>query len=370
MPAELPGEREADPFQEEAKLPPKRQRLQRRARATLFFALVALILLQGGLRVGIDSYWPELRDPSFEIKGRRLAHLLAAFPKPPISAIMVGSSVTRNAFKAKYLEEDLSRQLSQPTVVVNMSTLGGGPLTELVWTRRLIDRGIRPDFVGIEVTPFLYNTPDVPKDACRFPEHLLSKKDLEVLLRFNPDPQLREGWNRFHWFPSYAHRLTILGYLAEALLPLRDRVPTWGDSLDDRFWTALPPRSPAELSATLVEVRNMFESQLKTFAPGRPSLQALEELLGLLKTKQIPAVVVLAPEGPLMRSLYPKEPLKAFVAKMVDLSRQNDCAFVDAFEWLDEEMFVDSIHPTFAGADAFSTRFERDVLLPTLTKRK
>src|SRR5205085_10198472 len=137
--------------------------------AAVLWANAVLVLGQVVLRYGIDHYWPELRDPSFEIKARRLSQVIAESPRPPLTVIIVGSSISRNIFKAQYLEEQLSSELDRPAAVMNMSTLGAGPLTELVWTRRLIERGIRPDLVCIEVTPLQFNTPGPPIDAPRFP---------------------------------------------------------------------------------------------------------------------------------------------------------------------------------------------------------
>ena len=345
---------------------PRSVALQRQARAAVLWAIGVLVLGQAFLRYGIDHLWPELRDPAFEIKARRLTQVIAQSPRPPVTVLMFGSSVARNIFRAEYLEEQLSRELNRPAAVMNMSCVGAGPLTELVWTRRLLDRGVRPDFVCVEVTPFLYNTPGPPFDAPRFPEHLLTEADLEIVERYSGDAELRHKWSQFRWFPAYEHRLTIVNCLSESLVPIQDRVPTWRDSKDRRFWAALPSPSAEQLQATLVNVKGMFESQLRYFAPGEPSIHALEELLALLHREGIPTAVILAPVGPTVRKLYPKEPLDRFVQQVIQLSDRYSCRYLDAFDWLGEDMFGDSIHATAEGADVFSNRLAREVLLPAL----
>ena len=344
----------------------RRTMLRRRSRAAVLWAVGVLVLGQVGLRFGIDHYWPQLRDPSFEIKAGRLSRIIAQSPAPPVTVIMVGSSVARNAFKAQYLEEELSRELGRPVAVMNMSCLGAGPLTELVWTRRLIDRGIRPDLVCVEVSPFQFNTPGAPVDAPRFPDHMLSEADLEILERYSDDPELRAKWSQYRWFPAYAHRLTIVNCLSESLVPMLDRVPTWRDSMDQRFWAAQPAPTGPGHRTVLKSIRDMFEKQVRVFKPGEPSIQALEELLALMQKESIPAVVILAPEGPTLRSLYAKEPLDRFVERVVRLSERHGCRYVDAFDWLDEECFGDSVHATAEGADRFTNRLKREVLLPAL----
>ena len=46
---------------------------------------------------------------------------------------------------------------------------------------------------------------------------------------------------------------------------------------------------------------------------------------------------------------------------------QLDVRKIDAFEWLEETMFTDSIHATVEGADLFSQRLAKELLLPALT---
>jgi len=340
--------------------------LQRQGRATLLWALAGWVLFQAGLRLGIDLCWPQLRDPTFEIKARRLAGLIASSPEPPLTVIMVGSSVTSNAFKATSLEGLLTRETGRPALVLNMSSHGSGPLTELLWTRRLLRRGIRPDLVCIEFTPLFYNHSGPPVDAGRLPEYLLSAADLEIMERYGGDPDLRRKWWEGRWVPAYTHRLTILNYLAAPLVPVRDRIATWGGAIDERFWAPLEPRPPDELRAVLGRLRIQFSNDLRTFTPGESSLRAMEELLALLEQEGVPAAVVLAPQGPTVRGLYPKDDLAGLVREVARLSRRYGCPFIDAFDWLGEEMFADSIHPTVAGADLFSARLAREVLLPAL----
>src|SRR5437879_10319017 len=108
-----------------------RTSMQRRARSTLLCALTVFVLMQLTLRIGIDTCWPVLRDPTFEIKSRRLDRVLGQYPRPPVTVLMLGSSVTGNAFKATFLEDLLAKELGRGAAVFNMASLGAGPLTEL-----------------------------------------------------------------------------------------------------------------------------------------------------------------------------------------------------------------------------------------------
>src|SRR5437588_3650241 len=76
-----------------------------RSRAALLWGLVSFALLQGGLRLAIDYWLPDLRDPTFEIKARQFAHALSQHTgQKPLTVCMFGSSVTGRTFNGKYLE--------------------------------------------------------------------------------------------------------------------------------------------------------------------------------------------------------------------------------------------------------------------------
>ncbi len=347
---------------EEAGRAPAPQRLSRWSRATLLWAVLSFVLLQIGLRVGIDRWLPELRDPTFEIKARRFLEIIAEHPKPPVTVLMLGSSVTGNAFKAAYLEELLTTKLGQGSAVMNMANLGAGPLTELIWMRRLLSRGIRPDFVLVEFSPHLWNHTGPPLDGARFQPPLLNESDLDVVQRDVPDPELRAKWREARWLPAYGHRLTILNYLAHPIVPVQDQGPTWGGTIDARFWSALGPRSPEGLKAAIATMRVFYQEPLRHFSPGPASFQALQELLELLNKEKIAASVVMMPQGPTLRWYYPADKLENLIDKVTELTRQNGFTFVRAHEWLGEEMFADSVHPTTVGADVFSNRIARGLV--------
>src|SRR5947209_14918246 len=92
---------------------------RRRARATLGWALTTFVLCQLGLRLVIDGWLPEWRDPAFEARARQLAECRARSPGAPATVLMVGSSITGSAFKAQYLEGLLAKELNVPAAVVN-----------------------------------------------------------------------------------------------------------------------------------------------------------------------------------------------------------------------------------------------------------
>jgi hypothetical protein len=321
--------------------------------------------VQVGLRWLIDGPLPELRDPAFEIKLRRLARARSTYAEPPFTVVMVGSSVTSNLFNAKQIEQVLEPHVHRPVLAFNLGCHGGGPLTELVWAQRLLERGVRPDIVCIEFSPHLYHG-QAPVDAARFPAYLLGRRDLRTVSHYVPDRAIRDEWRQHRWFPAYAHRLTILNYLAAPLVPVCDRIPTWGGAIDDRCWTPLETRPDAELQEVLRLVRISFEAQMREFTGGESSIEALDQLLALVQREQIPTALVMVPQGPNVRELYPRARLDSLLYQIAGQAARHEVSFVDAWDWLAEPMFTDSVHPTTEGATLFCARFTREHIVPLL----
>ena len=113
-------------------------------------------------------------------------------------------------------------------------------------------------------------------------------------------------------------------------------------------------------------MKSQFEGELNNFTPSESCLQALEELLALLRREGIQAIVVMVPHAETLRRLYHQERLETLVSRVVGMSERYGCRFVNAFEWLSEDQFSDCVHPTSSGADLFSRRLAREALLPTL----
>jgi hypothetical protein len=333
--------------------------------------VAAFILLQFGFRLGIDYGLPELRDPVFEIRARPLERRIAqardaGSSRQPATVLMMGSSITESAFKGQFLEDLLTKQLDGPAVVFNMGRPGGGPMCSLVWTRRLLGRGIRPSLLLIEISPYLFKSADAPVDVRLFPVSFLEKNDVPVLERYSPDKEIQRKWWEVRLLPSYGHRLTTLSYLVQDLVPLTDRVPV-GGTHDGRFWRA-PMPDPADVHREKVETMvKILDPIFKQFTAGQSSVQALEELLDLVKKHKVPAVLVLTPKCTVLRHLYHAEHLQQFVATVSNLSRQYDCSFINAFDWLTDDMFTDGFHFNADGADVFSKRLAAEVLVPRLS---
>ena len=101
---------------------------------------------------------------------------------------------------------------------------------------------------------------------------------------------------------------------------------------------------------------------LQDWRPSEQTTNALLELLKECRDAGIQAKLILLPEGREFRSWYPP-PVRA---RLDTLLKSTGCERIDAREWLDDDDFTDGHHQLRGGAEKFSRRVAKDVILPWL----
>jgi hypothetical protein len=334
----------------------------RQGRAALLWGIGLFVLSQLALIGQIAWREPELRDPTFEVKYRQLDRLLSASATPPLKVVFLGSSMTAYDINAGLLDQPLSQAAGRPVVCFNFGLLGGGPISELIYLGRLLQRGVRPDLAVIEVTPRVFNT---PSDLPFYQAHRLERSEVPLIQRYSGADGLQRQWWQAFLVPVHGHRLAILNYCVPFLVPHAERIPCWG-GMDSHGWVELEVPDPARHARSLEHLRSHVGPGLADYQISTLPQQALTELLDLLTTQSIPTVLLLPPEGPTMRSLYPARTVAALIRHFAEVSEAHHFPFVNAREWLAEEMLCDSFHATSQGARVFTERLGHEVLAPLL----
>jgi hypothetical protein len=347
---------------------PRRRDRRRQGRACLFWGLAFFALLQVTLGLYTEYCRPDLRDPTFEIKYRQLARRVAACPAPPVKVVFFGSSMTAHGIEAGLLEEPVARAVGRPAVVFNLGIHQSGPLSNLIYLRRLLGRGLRPDLAVIEVTPLVLDYPDKPGDAILFPGNRLERGEVAIVQGYSKDPDLCAEWREALLVPAHGHRLAILCCEAHFLVPFDDRLLVW-EEMDEHGWLSQEVYDPERHRETLEHVRACMGPRLAAYTPGEPPRRALTEVLDLLRTERVPAVLLLMPEGPLLRSLYAPGADARLIEDIATLGRSYGVPMVRARDWLGEDQFVDSFHATCEGARVLTERLGREVIVPLLVRR-
>jgi hypothetical protein len=342
---------------------PGKARLARKGRAAFAWALLFFAAAQLLLTAAMERWRPEWRDREY---GRKLACLrecLAHNPGRPL-ALMLGSSRTVYGFQADRCDE-LWGPDGERCVGFNFGVAAAGPLKEDLCLRALLDEGIRPDLLLVEVLPPMLNEPG-PDRFCE--ENWLyaaglSATDLARALPYTPRPgRMLRGWARSRLVPCHAHRERLLAsWLGPECVPEARTRPL--ERMSGCGWIAAEWQtvSPEKRRDETDFARRQYARVFEDFRIGERPARALRDLLARCRAEKITVALVLMPEGSEFRGWYPPAMVNAVDDFLAELKTAYGVAVIDARTWVADGDFWDSHHLLPSGAAAFSRRLAEEV---------
>jgi hypothetical protein len=344
----------------------RKQKLAARGRTGLISGLAGFVALQLGLALAMERWLPEFRDPEYGNRLTRLYRRTAAVEAPPLTVVMLGSSRTTTGFQATRLEAYLNRNLKRPVVVFNFGITGAGPLMQLLDLRRLLDQGIRPDLLLIELFPPLLSDHEPDAELKRVPVTRVWLRELSLLTTHGGSAkELHAAWWQAWPFPWYTHRFAILSRFMPGFVPYRVRMD-WVYQIDQCGWfnRAGGKATPEARRRLVARTRQEYLGWLSQFRLGGLPCRALREIVALCREERISAGLVVMPEGSDFRSCYPAVAWREIERFRDDLRRQYSLNVANAREWMTDEAFVDGHHLSPKGAAEFTERLGREAVLP------
>lgn len=342
----------------------RRRRIVSRPRAALLWGLVAFLAGQGALVLALNVWRPELRDPEYVYRRERLSHqLLHKKPGQPFVLVLGSSRV------AMGLRPEAVASKPDAPLLFNFGLLGSGPVMELFCLRRLLEDGIRPDLVLVEVWPPFLHQEGPLREVDRIEVDRLSRGDLELMARYSTRPtDLYRHWIEAQLTPWSANRFKLVSAFLPAWLPYNlRRDHKWRD-LDEWGW--LPNRSnpddPGTYQKRFQKVREYFEPIFQKYRLGQNSRKGMREMLTLCRDEGIPVALFYMPEGKDFQRLYTADATWQSETLVSNLKKEYGVPVLDTRDWMAADDFLDSFHLLTDGAWAFTERFEREAVRPLL----
>jgi hypothetical protein len=336
----------------------------------LFFAAAQL-----ALTAFIEGGHPGLADPEYGGKMALLRRRLREEPGRPL-VVLLGDSRAAYGFRPEALPPLHTADGRRP-LVFNLSLRGSSHVLELCCLHRLLDQGIRPDWLLIEVVPpHLHLEAEAVASGNLLASFRTRWADLPYLLGHARRPWLDSlAWLPLRLVPWYQHRFQILGRFAPEWRRVddawRQEEVFWADQ-DRDGWVRYPyEHVPAEHYRQHTEGLRQGYGAPFTWTRVAPAAdRALREMLDVCRREGIRAALVLLPEASDFRGWYSPATRRAIDAYLADLSRDHGVPLADASAWLPDDCFSDAHHLLPRGADALSERFGREVLAPLLRERR
>ncbi|MDB5309077.1 MAG: hypothetical protein JWO38_3279 [Gemmataceae bacterium] len=331
----------------------------------MFSGGTALLLAVAGMAVVVETVRPEWRDPEY---GDRLKQVRAwrdsrTAGRPLV--VVVGSSRVTSGFSPAHLGFGYT-----PTspLVYNFAHTSYGPAGELLATRRLLDSGVVPDHLLIEVmSPFLGGD-GVPESMIR-PDQT-GYADLRRLAPYRSDPgKATRAWAAARLSSWSSLRFSLLCHAGAESWIVGINPASMGKGMQVGGWTP-PPRSvaPEYRAARLEWTRGGYAHFFVDFRIHPVQDRIYRDLLDVCRARGIRAAFFLMPESPAFRSWYPPGGRERVREYLAGLTREYGPPVFDASEWLpDEALFMDGHHLLYPAAEQFSGRFGRECLGPWIS---
>jgi hypothetical protein len=335
----------------------------------LFCALAVFLAVQGTLIV-VQLVWPlPLRNPDFAARLRCLKERTKATPRPT-TVLILGSSRSQMGVRAGEMENVLSASLGRPVVTFSFAKSGCGPLGNLITWHQLLRNGVLPDLLIFEIMPGMMVDSFDDLTEIQSPTSTMTWDDLAVLERYagSDRSNIRHDWIKEFACPWHSQRRALIGRAFPALLPPWQRIePLPMANASGDIPLARDAAGPEKRALALRTARNAFNDRLAGLGHWARSRRALRELLGSCREAGVPVALLITPEGPVFRSLYPPGRWQKFHSQLCKLAHEYGAALVDARQWVDSESaFLDSHHLNLAPAEAFSRRLAEEAILPLL----
>ncbi|MCI0700605.1 MAG: DUF1574 domain-containing protein [Planctomycetia bacterium] len=339
---------------------------QQRVSVALAVGVVVFLAVQVAL-VGASSTTHAIDDPVYADKEYRLRKLEAESPSA-LRVILLGTSRAGYGFAAGYTQQ-AARAAGVSAVVFNFGIPGAGPVTHLIYLRRLIRDGHRPDLLILEVLPpLLADLPNGPLESRALAGDLLSREEIAIASNYGVSTKrMRRQWIEANTLPIFGHRFKLLGRVSSSFLPWQLRYDA-GRTPDPNGWNAsivtevTPEEHAFGVARATTEYRDVFKCDL----PAGPAVRALRDMLAMCRGETIPVALVIFPEATSFRALYQPHTEENLSRLLAELYAEFSCSLTDARLWLPDEAFLDGHHLIRTHAEVFTIRFTRELILPLL----
>lgn len=350
----------------------KKCHFRRKSRATLAWTL--LLFFGGHLLLGwhLHRRHANLFDPEYTVRLRDLRQRMAEAPGRPL-ALLLGSSRMAFGLQPESATQQAALGVRTP-VLFNFALLGAGPVRERLVLHRLLESGIRPQWVFIEVwPPFFPQTGFYSEEHVIF-EHDVYRPDLSVIGRLFH--RRHDAFNQLvaeTITPALHYRAQLLDRGAPFLLSTSTLLQVsmsdlaW-KKMDGSGWLPAPFErpSPASFPAALQHAQNMTKPVLDHFQIDEVSDKALHDMLDDCRAYGIRTVLLFMPEHSTLRSWYPQQMRDKWTEYLRRLNAEYHVPTIDARTWCGDEQFTDYCHLRPEGARSFSELFGREVYRPLL----
>jgi hypothetical protein len=332
----------------------------------LIWAAIVFGCAQAALGLTVRAGWVAVDDLVYANKAALLEKHSAfrQLESRNLTVLAMGSSRTMCGLHAQRLGVSLSQDLNRPAAAFNFGIPAAGPLTMNLYLRRLLADGVRPSFVLIEVLPpFLAGQLGAPMEARWLQPHRVLGTEFDHLESFGYSLPRAEPLSWQRWLAgTHVYRSALLSRNLPSWVPY-EQLCDASNITDAHGWARTPVDrvTPEQYRKGLSIAWKQYHPALTDFEIGGASCIALRDLVELCRRENIPAALLLMPEGADFREWYTADTLTQIDSFLDELRRAFDMPIIDAREWNEGADFADGHHLLPGGAERFTDRIASEL---------
>lgn len=327
----------------------------RQARKAVLYGMVLFVIGQALFNLAVRKEWLPVRDPVYHEKITLLRQRPAFYrPAPgdgPQLVLAIGSSRTHLGFDAGRFARILGN-----VEAFNFACPASGPMTSALYLRRLLDEGVKPDGLFVELHPGFLTPHQPPFEGQWLHSYRLRPEEIGHLNRFGwavPVPP-QHRWTS--WLTAATdYRFALLNCYFPVMLPCPYGL-TVGSKNDEFGYVAGIELPAADRPKALMRAHEQYAPIFADYDVGGPGCAAVRDILTLCRENGIKASVVLMPEADAFRVWYGKTGNEAIGRFALSIGEEFGIPAIDARDWVPDDGFSDGHHMTAAGGATFTER--------------
>lgn len=342
----------------------------------VLWTLACFAISQLVLSIYLDKRQLEMRDPLYGHRLNRLREQLVESPNSSLFLIL-GSSRVKYSVWPSAMKLTASQDGTQP-IVYNFGMNGMGTIRELMYFRRLLADGVRPNWILLEVWPPLWAEDGFFRESRMIQgEDDLHWRDLPLICRyFRRDLEVLRLALRRSFLPISDYRASLLDSVLPPLLP-REQVELLSRTIqqsapkDRGGWFPLPWefKTPEAKRIAQKDGEEKIKPLLQPVRIDPRSDAALRELLTECRQRDIKVALILMPEPSRTRGWYTPQARGIVRDYLSRLQQDYPVPIVDTRTWVVDDDFSDTCHMGQKGVPGFCERLGRDVVQPLIEDR-
>jgi hypothetical protein len=343
---------------------------------------LSLIALNLGLAAHL-AFKTGVRDPMFDLPAEHFRSRVEATEGQPITVVFLGSSRTGYGVRPSIVEETVAAESGTKCLAYNLHVLANGPIGQMIHWQRLLDRGLRPDVVVLEICPPRFSTfvekkpgseePKDPKkkklsdDMVTFRGDRMTRKEVELVQHYGFPEETEDDWREANWNPWFGFRFQLLGMLQPKWLPHNvthhERRPAADLGWKRPFYEEW---RPDKYELAIEANRKLLYERMQNVDFDESPGQCFRDLIRSVQDHGTIAVAFVTPEASVIRAWYPPEVNERIAVFLKELRENYGVTVEDLRAALPDEAFHDGHHAVLWGADEYSREVARAVVKPAV----